>query len=90
MPCLTSTQVETILTETAASFPQDSCLTCECFLGLVMQLGLDADTDCQPLLAQYKVPRKEIHNCLGCDPCPPGNSYAKYIRFKQAEKIITL
>lgn len=90
MPELTSAQVENILQETAANFPHQACLTCECFLGLVALLGMDAQLDSRPLLDAYKVPRKEMHACLGCDPCPPGESYAKYIRHKQNMKIITL
>ena len=90
MPDQVPAQVEVILKETAESFPYDACLTCECFLGLVAQLGIVADPAGRSLLEQYKVPRKEMHACLGCDPCPPGDHYAKYIRQKQARKIITL
>ncbi|MCX6066636.1 MAG: hypothetical protein NT121_12905 [Chloroflexi bacterium] len=90
MPNLTLTEVETVLHETVASFPHDPCLTCECFLGLVARLRLDAGAESQPLLDTYKVPRQEMHSCLGCDPCPPGNRYAQYIQQKQAAKLITL
>jgi hypothetical protein len=79
-----------ILNEAVESFPHDSCLTCECFLGLVAQLRIDADIADRPLFDEYKIPRQEVHACLGCDPCPPGDWYVKYIHYKKARKIITL
>ena len=90
MPDLLSAQVEAMLKETVESFPHAACLTCDCFLGLVAQLRIATDVTCRPLLEQYKVSRKEMQACLGCDPCPPGDSYAKYIRHKQVGKLIPL
>ena len=90
MPGLMPTQVESILNETVQSFPHTACLTCECFLGLVTQLQIDSGAESRALLAPYKVGREEMHACLGCDPCPPGNRYAKYMIRKQSEKLITL
>ena len=82
--------LQSSLDETVESFPHEACLTCECFLGLVAQLYGDVDANGKQILKAYKVDRKNMHACLGCDPCPPGDKYAKYIRQKQAEKIITL
>ena len=90
MISLSSAKIEEILLETTADFPHDYCLTCECFLGLVMQLKIDSEPAAQPLLEFYKVQRKDMHACLGCNPCPPGNRYANYIKHKTTEKIITL
>jgi hypothetical protein len=90
MPELVTEPVEVILSQAVENFPHDDCLSCECFLGLVAQLGIAASPADRSLLAQYKIPRKEMHACLGCDPCPPGERYAKYIHSKQASKIITL
>ncbi len=90
MLSLTTEQVEVILKKTAASFPHDECLTCECFLGLVMQLKIDAEPGAQTLLAKYKIPHKEMHACLGCDPCPAGDRYAQHIRQHGTGKLITL
>ena len=41
-PKLTRAEVEKLLEEARASFPHDECLTCECFLGYLTQLGIDA------------------------------------------------
>jgi hypothetical protein len=90
MPELTSAQAESIIKESAESFPHDACLTCECFLGLVSQLSIDTEPAGRTVLEAYKVPRKEMHACLGCDPCPPGDRYAGYMRQKQSRKLITL
>ncbi len=80
MPRLTPEQLDLLLAETVNSFPHQECLTCECFLGLVARLSIDAGAAAAPRLAPYKVPRAQIHACLGCDPCPPGNQYARYTR----------
>jgi len=34
-------------------------------------------------LGRGKVDRKDMHHCLGCDPCPPGDLYAEYMKKKQ-------
>ena len=90
MTKLTRAQVESLLNEAAASFPHENCLTCECFLGYVAQLNLDSEAAGKELLAIYRVARTEIHPCLGCDPCPPGNLFAAYLREKQKTTLITL
>ncbi len=90
MAKLTPVQVESLLNEAAASFPHDECRTCECFLGLVAQLRMDGEPECKNLLNVYKVERGNIHSCLGCDPCPPGNLYADYMRQKRNSNLITL
>jgi hypothetical protein len=71
--------IQSTLDETVGSFPHPACQTCECFLGLVAQLHSLADANGKEILKTYKVQSKEIHACLGCDPCPPGDRYADYI-----------
>ena len=90
MPKLTGIQIQAQLTEVKSAFPHDLCLTCECFLGYVAKLRLEADDDGKELLAAYKVARAEIHPCLGCDPCPPGDLYAANMREKRKNTLITL
>jgi hypothetical protein len=85
-----SKQIESILQETEASFRHEECRTCECFLGLVTQLRLDTPAEARAPLDARRVARNEIHGCLGCDPCPPGDRYAAYMRQKQAAKLITI
>jgi hypothetical protein len=83
MTRLTSAQIDSLLKEAEESFPHGACLTCECFLGYVAQLRVDAETGCRDLFDPYKVERGSIHGCLGCDPCPPGDLYAAHQRKKQ-------
>lgn len=90
MARLVAGEVKTTLEETVASFPHDACLTCECFLGLVVQLRLDADVPGKELANQYQVERHSVHTCLGCDPCPPGDRYAAYMREKRKAALIQL
>lgn len=82
--------VQTFLAEAADSFPHGACLTCECFLGYVTRLQLDSDETSRDLTGEYKVERNSIHNCLGCDPCPPGDLYAEYVRKQKRPPLITL
>ena len=90
MQKLTRQEVQIFLEEAADSFPHDACLTCECFLGYVIRLRVDSDKTSQDLIGGYQVERKSMHSCLGCDPCPPGDLYAEYIRKKQQPPLITL
>jgi hypothetical protein len=90
MPRLTISQVEPILREAVDSFPHSACATCECFLGLVAQLKMDVEPAGKDLLAGYQVERSQIHACLGCNPCPPGERYAAYQREKRNTGLITL
>ncbi len=87
---MTQTQIQTRLAEAEASFPHTACLTCECFLGYVAQLHLDADEEGRKLLTAYKVDRRQIHSCLGCDPCPPGDLSVAYTREKRKNTLITI
>lgn len=90
MTMATPDMVKTILEETVDSFPHEFCLTCECFLGLAAQLRVDADAVGKELLAPFKVERHNVHTCLGCDPCPPGDRYAAYMREKRKATLIQL
>ena len=82
--------VQKILDETVAAFPHGECLTCECFLGLVAQLRIDAQPEAKECLAAFRVDRKQMHGCLGCDPCPPGDRYAMYMCDKRPPTLINL
>lgn len=79
-----------MLKETVEAFPHAACETCECFLGLVAQLRVDAEPECRNLFAAYQVERNQIHACLGCDPCPPGDRYAAHQRAKRNTPLIKL
>lgn len=82
---LTHKEVQKFLSVASDSFPHDACLTCECFLGYVTRLRIASDKDSREIFAQYQVERNNIHSCLGCDPCPPGDLYAEYIRNKKSQ-----
>ena len=90
MTKLTRDEVQAFLAVAADSFPHAACLTCECFLGYVVRLRLDSDESSRDLIDEYRVERINMHGCLGCDPCPPGDSYADYIRKNQGPQLITL
>lgn len=73
-------QITTLINQTVDSFPHSQCQTCECFLGYVTQLEMNSDPIGKAFLKALKPDRSEIHSCLGCDPCPPGDQFAAYLR----------
>jgi hypothetical protein len=79
----TPQQIERIVAETVSAFRHDECSTCDCFQGFLTQLALDAEEDVSTLLAPHRVPRDDMHGCLGCDPCPPGSAFADYLKKQQ-------
>jgi hypothetical protein len=89
MSKLTRQELQNFLANAADSFPHGACLTCECFLGYVTRLRADSDETSQDLIGGYRVERNSMHSCLGCDPCPPGDLYAAYIR-KKGQPLVSL
>ena len=90
MPKLTFSQVELALNQAKESFPHEACRECECFLGYVARLKVDAGGEGKDLFAAYQIERSRIHSCLGCDPCPPGDLFAEYVRQNQKVTLIQL
>ena len=77
---LTIEEINVILQELEAASPHDACRTCECLQGFLTQLGLDAPEDAGALIRPWLAERGQVHGCLGCDPCPPGDQFAAYLR----------
>jgi hypothetical protein len=77
---LTIEEINATLQELEASLPHDACRTCECLQGFVTQLQLDADEDAGALIRPWLAARGQVHGCLGCDPCPPGDQFVTYLR----------
>jgi hypothetical protein len=90
MPKLGRDEIQALLQAAEDSFPHGTCNTCECFLGYLAQLRIDSDPADKDLFAPFKVRRKDMHKCLGCDPCPPGDLYAEYMLKKQKSNLITI
>lgn len=76
-------EIQALLQGAEDSFPHGACNTCECFLGYLAQLRIDSDSADKDLFIPFKVDRKDMHKCLGCEPCPPGNLYAAFMKKKQ-------
>ncbi len=90
MPKLPRIELQELLKEVEDSFLHDMCNTCECFLGYLAQLRINSETADKDLFLPFKVDRMEMHHCLGCDPCPPGDLYAEYMKKKQNSPLIKL
>jgi hypothetical protein len=72
--------VQAALQTLEAALTHDECRTCECMQGFVTQLSLDADENAAALIQPWLAPRGQVHGCLGCAPCPPGDQFAVYLR----------
>ena len=88
MSKLQRNEIQAALKEAEETFPHRMCNTCECFLGYLAQLRIDSDPVDKDLFVPFKVRREDMHKCLGCDPCPPGDLYAAYMLKKQ--KLINI
>lgn len=77
---LSLSQVKALINDVVDAFPHEACSTCECFLGYVTQLKMAADPSGQDYLESFRPSRVKIHSCLGCDPCPPADHLAEYLR----------
>jgi hypothetical protein len=83
---LERSDVQKLVDETLRSMPHEECRTCDCFLGFITQLELDAQEDVSTIANPLKVPRGQMHSCLGCSPCPPAEAYSDYIRKNEKRK----
>jgi len=90
MPKLTRTELQPLLQAASDSTPHDLCATCECFHAYLAQLRIDSESADKDLFVPFKIVRTDMHKCLGCDPCPPGDLYAAYSMKKQKANLITL
>lgn len=77
---LTVDKVQALIGNALVSFPHEECATCECFLGYLTQLQIDAGEVVGGLVSEYQLSQDKVHGCLGCDPCPPGDHFAQYVR----------
>lgn len=83
---LSHSQVRRLLDEARNSFPQEACLNCECFLGYLVQLGLDGGVDISSLYTKLGIDYRGAHACLGCEPCPPAELFAGYLQARDQEQ----
>jgi len=62
-----------------ASVVRKECWSRDCLQGLLTQLEPDCPRATE-LVDPLKVPSRQMHGCLDCDPCPPGAGFADYLR----------
>jgi len=62
------------------------CWSCACLQGFLAQMELDAARGAKRRARQHKIPPKEIHACLGCEPCPPATLFAAYLMCTPAQE----
>ncbi len=62
---------------------KNDCWTCDCLQGFITQLSIDLEKEGVAELKKLIKERKLLHSCLGCDPCPPGELFTKYLKNKK-------
>jgi hypothetical protein len=67
--------------------PREECRSCDCLQGFLVQLEMDATEDVADLTSLLKVDPSEMHSCLGCNPCPPAESFSEYLRKQKDDKL---
>jgi len=77
---LTRGQVAAMIDKLRACVRHEPCWTYDCLQDLLTQLELDTDQDVSDMTDELKTDREQMHGCLGCDPCLPGEVYADYLR----------
>ncbi len=78
---------QTELFEKLRAWPnEERCRTCDCLQGALTQLEIDGDGQLKALAAKHRIPSEQMHACLGCDPCPPAEFWAEYVRESRSEK----
>jgi len=72
---------------------EEQCATCECLQGALVELKLaleelPAGVNQTALRAEVEavLRRGELHACLGCQPCNPGDILANFYRGQQARE----
>jgi len=56
------------------------CRSCECLQVFLVQLKIDYKLKNFPNIDKMLISREKQHQCLGCDPCPPAELFAKYLK----------
>ncbi len=77
---LSVNDVQALLAPLRRAQARPECRSCDCLQGFLVQLEMDAEPAAAALIAPLKVASREMHGCLGCEPCPPGAVYADYLR----------
>ncbi len=78
-PALSLAQVRDVLALLQASAVRVECHTCRCFVCLLEQLRREAPAEAVPLIDALGGASAGIHECLGCEPCPPGDVYVAHV-----------
>lgn len=81
---LSLNEVRRLIRELKESVIKNECWSCECFQAVVAQLEIDGTPGVAQQILPLKISAREIRPCLGCDPCPPAELFARYLDNKTA------
>jgi hypothetical protein len=83
---VTREDVKGFIERLCEQLPREECRSCDCLQGFLVQLEMDAAEDVTDLTSALKVDASEMHGCLGCNPCPPAESFSEYLRKQKDDK----
>ena len=61
------------------SAARTECGSCECFQALLTKVQMDCP-DAAMIARPLTIGAKNMHHCLCCEPCPPADVFADYLR----------
>ncbi len=70
-------EVRKLVNEIKGSVIRKECWSCDCFQAFLAQLEIDGTPGAVQQIHSLEVSAKEIHPCLGCDPCPPAEVFTR-------------
>lgn len=77
------TKIEDFCKTIKESAIKNDCWACECLQGFIIQLLIDLEGKDVSELKKLMKNKQFLHSCLGCDPCPPGELFTKYLKDKK-------
>lgn len=78
----TRNEIQKLLEQLKDIVTKEDCWSCECLQGFLTQLEVDTAEDISDIIDSLKINAGLVHECLGCNPCPPAEVYTKYLTIK--------
>ena len=76
---LQSDEAERWVDRLTLSVARKECRSCECFHALLTKVRHDCP-EAATIAVPLQISTKNMHHCLGCEPCAPGDVFADYLR----------
>ena len=74
--------IEDLVEKLRKAANKEECGSCGCFQGFLSKI--EGKGACDISKQTGKLPPGKTQICLGCEPCPPGDVFEKYLGKKEA------